>query len=288
MQKGWDIVCDYYQHVDDKVWVPYARRTTPPKLSADSFLAGDGAFGTKDFKLFLTDRAGSGVLSPWHDVPLQVADSGAYNMVVEIPMFSSAKMEVQKGVPFNPIMQDMHDDGTARFFKYGAPAFNYGLLPQTWEDPHDFDPASGRGGDNDPLDVMEFGGGPLPMGGIVPVKVLGVLNLIDEGETDYKILALRMSDPLADKVSTFEDLEVHKPGTTALLVDWLLNYKMPDGKPANLLASQEPSSPAEAKRIIDKCAQRWQALREEGATLNVDGHCLSQESDTCNYSQPPQ
>lgn len=34
-------------------------------------------------------------ISPWHDVPL-VADAEAhlYNMVVEIPMYSTAKMEV--------------------------------------------------------------------------------------------------------------------------------------------------------------------------------------------------
>lgn len=33
--------------------------------------------------------------------------------------------------------------------------------------------AVGHGGDNDPLDVMEVGDGPLPMGTVVAVKVLG-------------------------------------------------------------------------------------------------------------------
>lgn len=31
----------------------------------------------------------------------------------------------------------------------------------------------GHGGDNDPIDVMEVGNGPLPMGTIVAIKVLG-------------------------------------------------------------------------------------------------------------------
>ena len=33
--------------------------------------------------------------------------------------------------------------------------------------------AMGHGGDNDPLDVMEVGEGPLPMGAVEAVKVLG-------------------------------------------------------------------------------------------------------------------
>lgn len=38
-------------------------------------------------------------------------------------------------------------------------------------------------GDDDPIDAIEIGsGGALPMGSIVRVKVLGSMELIDEGE----------------------------------------------------------------------------------------------------------
>lgn len=47
----------------------------------------------------------------------------------------TAKMEVMKDVEFNPIMQD-ESKGKPRYYTYGVPFFNYGLLPQTWEDPH--------------------------------------------------------------------------------------------------------------------------------------------------------
>ncbi|CAN0416346.1 unnamed protein product [Hapterophycus canaliculatus] len=80
-------------------------------------------------------------------------------------------MEVMKDVPFNPIMQD-ESKGKPRYYTYGVPFFNYGLLPQTWEDPYLKD-SQGHGGDNDPLDVMEVGDGPLVMGTMVAVKVLG-------------------------------------------------------------------------------------------------------------------
>ena len=49
--------------------------------------------------------------------------------------YQTAKMEVMKDVPFNPIMQD-ESKGKPRYYTYGVPFFNYGLLPQTWEDPY--------------------------------------------------------------------------------------------------------------------------------------------------------
>ena len=50
------------------------------------------------------------------------------------PPFQVAKMEVMKNVEFNSIMQD-ESKGMPRYYTYGVPFFNYGLLPQTWEDP---------------------------------------------------------------------------------------------------------------------------------------------------------
>ena len=38
-------------------------------------------------------------------------------------------------------------------------------------------------------------------GEVIQVKVLGVLAMIDEGETDWKLLAINTDDPLADKLN---------------------------------------------------------------------------------------
>ena len=62
-----------------------------------------------------------------------------YTFVVEIPMFETAKMEVSKEDIYNPIKQDKNKDGSPRYYSYGTPFFNYGLLPQTWEDPTNCD-----------------------------------------------------------------------------------------------------------------------------------------------------
>jgi 3'-phosphoadenosine 5'-phosphosulfate synthase len=204
--KGWNIVCDYYQNLDTKAWIPWSKAIVHP--SPASGTQAVGAYGTTDFELLFkqedssstSSSSGGKFLSPWHDLPLKANDQGLYTFVVEIPMYETAKMEVSKEDVFNPIKQDTNKDGSPRYYTYGTPFFNYGLLPQTWEDPANCD-AANHCGDNDPLDVMEVGSAPLAMGSAVGVKVLGSLELIDEGETDHKIVALRADDPDAAKIS---------------------------------------------------------------------------------------
>ena len=195
-----------------------------------------------------------------HDLPLRAAGgSDSYTFVVEIPMGATAKMECMKEHWYNPIQQDSNKDGSTRYYTYGVPFFNYGFLPQTWEDPSLM--RNGFGGDNDPLDVMEIGSGPLAMGSVVSVKVLGSLELIDEGETDHKVIALRTDDPDASRIHDMASLEQVKPGITAKMVDWLKMYKTSDGKAENVLASDTPYSISEANAIIEECHERWQALK---------------------------
>jgi len=248
VQSGWEIVCDYYQHVDSPDWVPYAVMNVNP-LVASSGVTHDGKYGTKTFKLYLTEGGGR-IKSAWHDVPLYAEGSaGLVNFIVEIPMYSTAKMEMMKDVLDNPIMQDTKDNAP-RYYTYGVPFFNYGLLPQTWEDPTIADPTTGAKGDGDPIDAIEIGSGPLGMGSVVRAKVLGSMELIDEGETDHKIIVLREDDPNFDSVHSMADLERVKPGVTAKLVDWLKNYKTSDGKPQNRLKQDEPTTAADATAII--------------------------------------
>lgn len=264
VQRGWDIVCDYYQNVESPDWVPWSKPVVAPMVSTNTHQLGN--FGTSSFELTLTSPSG-GALSPWHDLPLRpvaAASPEEFTFVVEIPMFQTAKMEVSKEQLYNPIMQDMNKDGSPRYYTYGTPFFNYGLVPQTWEDPASC--TNGVCGDNDPLDVMEIGSSPLPMGSVVSVKVLGSLELIDEGETDHKIIAIRTDDPDAHRISDMSSLEYAKPGIVAKLIDWLKMYKTSDGKGVNSLAQEFPTTTSEAIEIIEECHLRWKALKEHQVT----------------------
>ncbi len=48
--------------------------------------------------------------------------------------------------------------------------------------------------------MCEIGSKVHQRGAVIKVKVLGTLAMIDEGETDWKILAIDINDPLAEKV----------------------------------------------------------------------------------------
>ena len=126
-------------------------------------------------------------LSLWHDVPL-VAEEGLYNFICEIPKCTRKKFEVATTEGATPIKQD-EKKGVLREFKKGDIFFNYGCFPRTWEDPRHVSPDTGYPGDNDPLDVCEIGLRQVQTGEIRPVKVLGVLAMIDDDETDWKVVA---------------------------------------------------------------------------------------------------
>lgn len=71
---------------------------------------------------------------------------------------------------------------------------------------------------------------------MIQVKVLGALGLIDEGEADWKIIAIDVNDPLAAKLNDINDVETQLPGLLDATRDWFRIYKVPTGKPANIFA----------------------------------------------------
>ncbi|THG16410.1 hypothetical protein TEA_005853 [Camellia sinensis var. sinensis] len=111
--------------------------------------------------------------------------------------------------------------------------WNYGLFPQTWEDPSFANSEVERAlGDNDPVDVVEIGQTRGKIGQIMKVKPLAALAMLDEGELDWKIVAISLDDPRASLVNDIDDVEKHLPGTLTAVRDWFRDYKIPDGKPA--------------------------------------------------------
>jgi 3'-phosphoadenosine 5'-phosphosulfate synthase len=254
--EGWKKVVDYYRNIDDyERWTPWSKPVVEAPVAPRT--QQQGRFGSLTFRLVSKEYD-----SMWHDVPMRPigeTDNTVISMVTEIPMYFTAKMEIQKNLPNNPISQDNNSDGSTRYYTYGTPFFNYGLIPQTWEDP-DLKSVDGYGGDNDPLDVIELGSKPLLMGSIEPCRVLGSFELIDEGETDHKILCLALSDPDAARIRTLDDLERIKPGHLDRLRDWLKRYKTSDGKPENQLADETPKTASQAVAVIEETHGRWKYL----------------------------
>ena len=159
----------------------------------ESLIMERGQAGTKDYRVHVLAKGEEDMtvaeLSLWHDVPL-VAEGGQknlFNFICEIPKCTRKKFEVATTEGATPIKQD-EKKGVLREFKKGDIFFNYGCFPRTWEDPRHVSPDTGYPGDNDPLDVCEIGLRQVQTGEIRPVKVLGVLAMIDDDETDWKVV----------------------------------------------------------------------------------------------------
>jgi len=219
-----------------------------------------GEFGTTDFTM--TFKEGGKVISPWHDMPLEL-DGGLYNMLTEIPKMTFKKMEVDTKAPGNPIKQD-EKKGKARLY-HGPIFWNYGCLPQTWEDPNVKGDAEvgGAFGDDDPVDVVEIGASSLAMGSFTPVKVLGCLSMIDDGELDWKVIALNAADEHAASINDVGDIEKFYPGTVSGIREWFRWYKTPDDKPVNGFGHGERALDAAAtKAVIKETNGHYKALIE--------------------------
>jgi inorganic pyrophosphatase len=65
----------------------------------------------------------------------------------------------------------------------------------------------GLQGDNDPVDVIEIGSAANQCGGVYKIKPLGVFAMIDEGELDWKVVAICIDDPMASQLNDVQDVE---------------------------------------------------------------------------------
>lgn len=146
---------------------------------------------------------------------------------------------------------------------YSAPCMiHYGAVPQTYESPK-VEERTDIGvfkGDDDPLDIMDFSMIPVQSGDVYQVyicyvflneqvKVFGAFGLVDQNEMDWKLLGVNIQDPLYKQmrgmlmnreqrkriVDYLDFSEIFKDRLEKMR-EWLIIYKIPEGKAANSLA----------------------------------------------------
>jgi len=182
-------------------------------------LPSEGGFNSR----LLIDGISS---SYWSDVVglIQGSNTNEVNIVIEVPKGRCAKLEVSTKVAGNPIRQDVKN-GMARFYAKGPEPYNYGMIPQTWESEYENDPLTGRKGDRDPIDVVDLSSSTLPFGLPVRAKVLGIIGMVDDGETDWKVITVAASDINSERWDDIGDVD---PTTLADILLWLQTYKSTD------------------------------------------------------------
>ena len=111
------------------------------------------------------------------------------NVIIEIPKFSKNKYEIDKETGLIKLDRAMH---TAQDYP-----FDYGFVPQTLFD------------DGDALDVMLLTTYPLAPGILVKARPVAVMEMIDGGERDDKVLAVPIDDPRFDEIKDLADVNKH-------------------------------------------------------------------------------
>ena len=247
-----------------------ARAVAAASVQTQYTAAPAGESETLEWRMFI--KEGDKTVSPWHDIPASPAD-GLLNFFCEIPKETSAKMEVTLDEEGNPIKQDVKK-GALRFYPYNI-NWNYGMVPQTWEDPkHENPELENMCGDNDPLDVVEIGSATCEMGGTYAVKPLGIYAMIDDGEVDWKLIAIRTDDPKADAVNDVADVEREFPGELEKIRVWFRDYKTPDGKPENKFGYDDKCmDKAFAMGVVSELQEMYGALIS-GKRANDEGLSL--------------
>jgi len=122
-----------------------------------------------------------------HNVP--AGDINNINVIVEIPKGSKNKYEIDKETGLIALDRAAH---TAQDFP-----FDYGFVPQTlWDD-------------GDALDVILLTTFPLAPGILVRARPVAIMNMIDSGESDDKIIAVPVDDPRFEKTQDLKDINSH-------------------------------------------------------------------------------
>ena len=131
------------------------------------------------------------------------------NVIIEINRGSNNKYELDKETGL--IKLDRANYSAAAY------PFDYGFVPQTlWHD-------------GDPLDVIVLTTYPLLPGILVTVRPVAVMEMIDSGESDYKIIAVPTEDKRWEDVQDLADINKH---TLKEFRHFFETYKVLKGKPA--------------------------------------------------------
>jgi inorganic pyrophosphatase len=128
-------------------------------------------------------------LHPWHGVPPGENAPRTVNAVIEIPQGSRCKYEIDK--PSGLLKLDR-----VIFSSFYYPC-NYGFIPQTYGD------------DKDPLDILVITSLPVVPLTLMEAKVVGVMQMIDGGDADDKIIAVAANDPGVNHYNNIEELPKH-------------------------------------------------------------------------------
>jgi inorganic pyrophosphatase len=159
-------------------------------------------------------------------------ENGELNVVIEIPVGSTQKIEYRKETGLFEIDRIEPD-------LFAKPA-NYGFIPRTLDE------------DGDELDVLLISPLKLTTGTYIKAKIIGVMHFIDDNEVDDKILAVPADDRnTGDIYSSYEDL----PEKLLKQIEFHFNHYKDLKKPGSTVVKGF-AGVEEAKKVIKDAIAR--------------------------------
>lgn len=174
----------------------------------------------------------------WHDVSPGERLPEEFDAVIEIPMGSSVKYELDKRTGMLRLDRILY---SAVFY----PA-NYGFIPMTLAE------------DDDPLDVLVLCQQAVDPLTLVEARAIGLMTMIDNGKKDHKILAVAINDP---EYNSFQDAKQLPSHRLNMLRRFFQDYKTLEHK----LVEVDELEPAKAAvPVIEEALQRYTIQRRRG------------------------
>src|SRR5437763_9009669 len=174
----------------------------------------------------------------WHDITPGERLPHEFTTVVEIPMGSSVKYELDK------------ETGLLRLDRilYSAVYYpaNYGFIPQTLAE------------DDDPLDVLVLCQEAVAPLTLVNARAIGLMTMVDSGKKDHKILAVAVDAPEYNGFREAAELPAHR---LTMLRRFFQDYKMLEGKAVEV---DELQPLAASLPVIEDARTRYSAHRRRG------------------------
>jgi len=154
------------------------------------------------------------------------------NAIIEIPVGTKNKYEVDK------------EHGKVKLDRvlYSAMTYpaEYGYIENTLE------------GDGDPLDILVISSEPSFPGCVVPARVIGYLEMYDNGKEDIKIISVVDVDPRYREISKLEDLSSF---TLQEIKNFFENYKVLQNMEVIV---KDYHSKEEALKVIEDCKSDYE------------------------------
>ncbi len=162
---------------------------------------------------------------PWHGLPAGDKVPELVNAYIEMTPFDVVKYEIDKATGYLRVDRPQRSSS--------HPPMLYGFVPRTYcgDRVKALSPTAKRG-DQDPLDICVLSERPINRSEVIlSAKVVGGIQMIDDGEADDKIIAVLANDTVwshADDVSDLPEALIER------LRHYFATYKLVPGEPSTV------------------------------------------------------